>query len=56
MFVKLADEYTSDETNPKFALAYLYDDSEGANFMFRALSAEPVLQDDFVFMAISDPT
>ncbi len=55
MYRSLAADYTTAEENPKYVLVYLYDDNEGASFLFRALSAEPALQDDFVFFALSDP-
>jgi len=48
--------YTRDETNPKFVVAYLYEDDKGASFDFRALSSDKWLRDDFVFFAVDSPT
>ncbi len=40
----------------KTTVCYLYDDSDGVNFTFKALSADPYLQDDYVFMAVDGPS
>ena len=45
-----------DETEPKHAVVYMYNDNEGANFLFKALSYDRWLQKDFVFMALSNPS
>ena len=56
VYLKLSGAYTRDETNPKFVVAYLYDDDLGASFDFRALSTDRWLKDDFVFFAIDSPS
>lgn len=37
-------------------ITYIYNDEVGPNFDFKALSADPVLKDDFVFMAVDQPS
>jgi hypothetical protein len=44
-----------DEVDPKYVLAYLYNDDKGPNFDFKALSVEPELQ-NIVFMAVAEPS
>jgi len=56
MYLQLSGVYTRDETNPKFVVAYLYDDDLGASFDFRALSSDKWLKDDFVFFAVDGPS
>jgi hypothetical protein len=52
----MAYQIAEDETNPKFVIYYNYDDGQGASLLFKALSAEPLLQEDFSFMSISYPS
>jgi len=54
--LQLSGVYVRDETNPKFVVCYIYEDDVGANFDFRALSADPWLKDDFVFFAVDNPS
>lgn len=44
-----------DEVDPKFVLAYLYNDEQGPNFDFKALSVDPELT-NIVFMAVAEPS
>lgn len=40
----------------KITVLYMYDGDVGMEFAYRAVSADPWLQDDFVFMALDGPT
>lgn len=42
---------------PKFVMTYLFNDPlKGASFDFKALSADPFLQDDYMFLAVENPS
>jgi hypothetical protein len=53
VFNTMVYQIVADEENPKFVLYYNYDDGQGAPLLFKALSADPLLQEDFSFMSIS---
>ena len=40
----------------KVVVNYIYDDDEGVNFTYKAVSTDPVLADDFVFFATDGPS
>ena len=40
----------------KITILYMYDGAIGMEFAYKALSADPYLQEDFVFMAIDGPS
>ena len=40
----------------KISILYMYDDEEGVNFTYKAISADPHLDDDFNFFAIDSPS
>jgi hypothetical protein len=48
--------YYAVEDNSKYVVVYMYDDQVGASFMFKALSADVDLQQDFIFMAVYKPS
>lgn len=48
--------YYAVEDNSKYVVVYMYDDQIGASFMFKALSADADLQQDFIFMAVYKPS
>jgi hypothetical protein len=56
MWYLLSREYVNDEATPKHSVVYLYDDNEGAHFLFKALSSDRWLAKDFVFMALANPS
>ena len=40
----------------KTSILYMYDDEDGVNFTYKAVSADPFLDEDFVFYAIDSPS
>ena len=40
----------------KVTVLYMYEDDSGVNFTYKALSTDPHLRDDFVFMALDGPS
>lgn len=44
------------EDKTKYVLVYLFKDYKGINLDFKALSADIKLQNDFVFMAVENPS
>ena len=52
----MANQITSDEQNPMFVITYLFNDEFGPNFDYLALSADVELSDDFVSMAVQNPS
>ena len=54
-FSSVSNQYVSDVTNPRYVIAYLFDDDHGPNLDFKALSVDNLLKDDFVFLSISNP-
>lgn len=56
MFGSKAKEIVTDEEQPKYVVTYLYEDEVGPNLAWRALSVDPDLADDFVFMSIENPS
>ena len=45
--------YSFDETESKNVVLYLHEPNDEPSLAFRSLSAEPILENDFVFMATS---
>ena len=54
--MSLSSYYTLEQEDPKFVICYLFDDGMGASLDFKALSADSLLQDDFIFMAVENPS
>lgn len=52
VYYSLAAQNSRDE---KITIAYLYDGT-GVDFTFKAISADPWMKDDFIFMAIDGPS
>lgn len=40
----------------KVTVLYMYEGGEEVDFTYKAISADPYLQDDYVFMAMDDPS
>jgi hypothetical protein len=49
----LTQYYSFDETESKNVVFYLHEPNDEPSLAFRSLSAEPILEKDFVFMASS---
>jgi hypothetical protein len=47
----LARIYSFDESESKHVVLYLHEPNNEPSLAFRSLSSEPILEDDFVFMA-----
>lgn len=40
----------------KVVVNYIYDDDNGVDFTYKAVSTDPVLKDDFIFYATDGPS
>ena len=56
LWYSLTGQYILDETKPKHCIVYFYDDAKGTNFVFKALSVDKWLVDDFAFFALANPS
>lgn len=46
-------QYAKDE---KVTVLYYYNGGDGVDFVYKAISSDPYLKDDFIFMAVDGPS
>lgn len=56
VYTTMANQIATDIDNPKYAIAYIYNDEQGPDFDFRALSMDEDLKKKFVFFAVQNPS